>query len=189
MIVIVEKISAGRIRGQNTEKKRDIRKEDKSKNNKDDMQKIFLKKKASFLKFFLGYLIKKGEKFRAIKLLNYLVQGLKKISLKPFFFFKFIIYQSKPLMGMKDYYAGRTKYRVPYFIYNFTSFKMGAGLLLRSAQIRVEKSFKNKLLNEILSLLEYKEGMSSLCKLKLREHYKNIVDNRPFLKHVKRKRR
>ena len=144
----------------------------------------------SFFKFFLGFLIKKGKFFKAFFFFKFIILSLKNYNLKPFFFSQYVLYQIKPLLGLRDYYVGRTKYRVPFFIYNFTSIKIGVRWLIKSVNERSENLFKNKFLLEILELLEQKKKNKKVnSRLKKRLHYKTIVNNRPFLKNCKKKKR
>ena len=148
MIVVVERILVDKIKDQNTVKKKGFKKK---------KIKIFFNKNLSFFKFFLGFLIKKGKFFKAFFFFKFIILSLKNYNLKPFFFSQYVLYQIKPLLGLRDYYVGRTKYRVPFFIYNFTSIKIGVRWLIKSVNERSENLFKNKFLLEILELLEQKK--------------------------------
>lgn len=138
-----------------------------------------------FFKFFLGSLIKKGNIGKAFFFLRFLIKNFKIYNLHPFFFFEYISSLVKPVMILKDYYAGRTKYRIPYFIFSLTGYRIGHRWLIENAGLRKEKLFKFRLFQEMVDTLSIKFITRSNKKKQL--YYKNIIKNRPYLKHVKYK--
>lgn len=139
----------------------------------------------NFLRFFLGSLIKRGSFMRALKCLKFLIKQFKKVRVNPLYFIEYIIFIVRPVMNLKDYYMGRTKFRIPYFIYGLTGYKIGMRWLLRNLELRAEKSFFLRMYKELEDSLS--NQVNSKSNIKKEQFYKLIIKNRPFLKNVKKK--
>jgi small subunit ribosomal protein S7 len=143
-------------------------------------------KEEELYKKFIGLLIKKGQKERAIKVFNNVLRLLyEEYKILGILVIKEVVEKLKPKIAIRVKHAAGVTHRLPVIIKEEKEYGMAIKWIIKSMSDNMERGMVDKLYKEIVNL---KEGIGVALKRK-EELYKIAVTNRPFMRLLKRRRK
>jgi small subunit ribosomal protein S7 len=133
---------------------------------------------------FLGKLIKKGGRLKALKILSSVLLKIKKFNKNetPIFILLFILQKIKPLVNLRVKKVAGISYQLPCPITNDRSCKLAIIWFFTSVSSRTEKKIEDRIFNELLDIY----NNTGVTKQKKTSFEKMAVSNRPFIHFLKR---